>query len=66
MDSLYLLGEVELKEQAEKRLYQQYQLRLSTKKDHEGNIKHNITGKVFDLNIERASVSNVERIRRML
>ena len=63
---MYLLEENELKEQAEKRLYQQYQVRLSTKKDFEGNIKHNITGKVMDLNIEKSSVSNVERIRRML
>jgi len=41
-------------------------VRLSTKKDYDGNVKHNIMGKVMDLNIEKASVSNVERIRRML
>lgn len=35
-----------LKEEAECRLYQQFRLRIQSKKDLEGNVKHSIVGKV--------------------
>jgi replication factor A1 len=66
MEALSRMGEPELKEEAEKRLYQQFKVRLSTRKDQEGNVKHAIVGKVLELSVERASISNVERIKRML
>ena len=55
-----------MKEEAEKRMYQQYKLRLQTKKEFEGNIKHSIVGKPVELNVEKASIGNVERIRKIL
>lgn len=55
-----------MKEEAECRLYHQFKLRISSKKDTEGNVKHNIVGKVSEVNVERASINNIEKIKRAL
>lgn len=65
-DSLYQLSDADLKEEAEMRLYHQYKIRLLTKKEIEGNIKHSIMGKPGEVNIEKSAINNVERITKML
>lgn len=59
IQELSRLEESKLKEEAECRLYQQFRLRISSKKEPEGNVKHSIVGKVAEVSIERASISNV-------
>jgi hypothetical protein len=60
------MEESRLKEEAECRLYQQFRLRVSSRKEVEGNVKHSIVGKVAEVSLERASISNVEKIKKAM
>jgi len=40
-----------LKDLAETKLFKQYKMRISSKRDPEGNIKHNIVGRVNEINV---------------
>lgn len=53
------LTEIQLKEEGEKRLYQQFKGRISTKKTEDGLIRHMLLGKPYELSIEKAMTSNV-------
>jgi len=47
-------------------LYQQFYIRISTKKDFDGGIKNNIVGKVPDIQTEQTSIKNIGRIKQLL
>ena len=66
IETLFELDEAALKEEAERRMYQQFRLRLSTKKEYEGNVKHSIQGRTTEVTVEKALTSNVERIKKIL
>lgn len=59
------LDESELKDQAEKRLYHEYKIKVMTKKEESG-LKHSIIGKVTEINLAKKARSNVERIKRSI
>ena len=59
IENLSRLNDIELREQAEKKLFQQFKIRLTTKKDPEGNIKHSIVGKTMETIPERTAFNNI-------
>ena len=62
IDHLSSLGEQDLREEAESRLYRQFRVRLSSKKEESG-VKHSIMGRVNEVNVMRQANSNVEKIK---
>jgi hypothetical protein len=55
-----------LKEEGEKRLYQQYRGKISTKRGEDGTIRHTFIGKPIELPIDKAMYSNLEKIKKAL
>lgn len=51
IQELSRMEESRLKEEAECRLYQQFRLRVSSRKEVEGNVKHSIVGKVAEVSL---------------
>ena len=48
-----------MREEAESRLYRQFRVKLSSKKELEGGVKHNIIGKVAHVNVSRQAQTNL-------
>jgi hypothetical protein len=57
--------EKQLKEVVEDYFFQEFKVRVYTKKDQEGRIKHNM-GKLEPIVPEKAAMDNVERIRELM
>jgi hypothetical protein len=50
-----------LREEGEKRIFQEFRFRIATKREQKG-IKHTIVGKPFEINVEKTTLENLERI----
>lgn len=57
--------EKQLKDVVEDYYYQEFKVRIYTKKDQEGRIKHNM-GKLEKITPEKIAMDNVNRIRDMM
>jgi dTDP-4-dehydrorhamnose 3,5-epimerase-like enzyme len=62
---LMKFDEKQLKDVVEDYYYQEFKLRMYTKKDHEGRIKHNM-GKLEHIIPEKSAMENVQKIREMM
>lgn len=62
---LMKFDEKQLKEVVEDYYYQEFKVRIYTKKDQEGRIKHNM-GKLEKITPEKIAMDNVNRIRDMM
>lgn len=56
------MNDLQLKEEGEKRLYQQFKGKLVTKRAEDGNIRHTFMGKPIELTVEKAMTSNLQKI----
>lgn len=62
---LMKFDEKQLKDVVEDYYYQEFKVRIYTKKDQEGRIKHNM-GKLEKITPEKIAMDNVNRIRDMM
>ncbi len=61
INALKNYDEVKLREEGEKRIFQEFRFRIATKREQKG-IKHTIVGKPYEINVEKTTLENLERI----
>ena len=65
VNQLKQLSSDDLRDKLENYIYQPLRLKLITKKDHEGRIRHN-AGQLYELNEEKGAKESISMINEML